>query len=332
MIAGVLASLAELELELGRERRTATREARRARGQHIGRPKALDTEKAELARRMHTSGEPASVIATTLGVSRATVTGCSLVQMMKSDRRSSACSVTVGSMDSDCRQLLVAIEEALGVPGQKELPEEPRGYADSLALCLIDSIQSLRSDYAKVVVPVLNRYRAYRAQHGGEAATDGLRQFPGAFDEMGGVGQWTATVGTSHKAPGTAVLKGEAMRQAAEALLAIGVDTTADLRKTAEDPDALEAAHRAWIGVHGLGKASWDYLLMLAGPDGTKADTLLLRFTTRALGLPKTVASNRAQAALKCAADTLGVTQKRLDHAIWLYESEASRKARRRTA
>src|SRR6478735_5266077 len=44
MVAGVLASLAELELELGRERRAAAREARRARGQSIGRPKALDGE------------------------------------------------------------------------------------------------------------------------------------------------------------------------------------------------------------------------------------------------------------------------------------------------
>lgn len=73
MIAGVLASLAELELELGKERRSAAREARRARGQNIGRPKALDTEKAELARRMRASGEPAPVIAKALGVSRATV-------------------------------------------------------------------------------------------------------------------------------------------------------------------------------------------------------------------------------------------------------------------
>jgi DNA invertase Pin-like site-specific DNA recombinase len=73
MVAGVLASLAELELELGRERRTAAREARRARGQHIGRPKALDQSKAALARRMHGSGEPVSTIAATLGVSRATV-------------------------------------------------------------------------------------------------------------------------------------------------------------------------------------------------------------------------------------------------------------------
>jgi DNA invertase Pin-like site-specific DNA recombinase len=73
MVAGVLASLAELELELGRERRAAAREARRARGQAIGRPKALDNAKSELARRMHASGEPVSTIAATLGVSRATV-------------------------------------------------------------------------------------------------------------------------------------------------------------------------------------------------------------------------------------------------------------------
>ncbi len=73
MVAGVLASLAELELELGRERRLAAREARRARGQHIGRPKALDAKKAGLAQRMHANGESASTIANTLGVSRATV-------------------------------------------------------------------------------------------------------------------------------------------------------------------------------------------------------------------------------------------------------------------
>ena len=73
MVAGVLASLAELELELGRERRAAAREARRARGQSIGRPRSLDKPKADLAQRMHASGEPVSTIAVTLGVSRATV-------------------------------------------------------------------------------------------------------------------------------------------------------------------------------------------------------------------------------------------------------------------
>jgi DNA invertase Pin-like site-specific DNA recombinase len=73
MVAGVLASLAELELELGRERRSAAREARRARGQSIGRPKALDAKKAALAQRMHAAGESAATVAATLGVSRATI-------------------------------------------------------------------------------------------------------------------------------------------------------------------------------------------------------------------------------------------------------------------
>lgn len=73
MVAGVLASLAELELELGRERRAASRDARRARGQSIGRPKALDASKAALAQRMHVAGESANTIAATLGVSRATI-------------------------------------------------------------------------------------------------------------------------------------------------------------------------------------------------------------------------------------------------------------------
>jgi DNA invertase Pin-like site-specific DNA recombinase len=70
-VAGVLASLADLEREPGRERRAAAREARRARGQSIGRPKKLD--ESALAQRMHASGESASTIAATLGVSRATV-------------------------------------------------------------------------------------------------------------------------------------------------------------------------------------------------------------------------------------------------------------------
>ena len=39
----------------------------------IGRPKALDKSKAALAQRMHAGGEPASIIAASLGVSRATI-------------------------------------------------------------------------------------------------------------------------------------------------------------------------------------------------------------------------------------------------------------------
>ena len=85
MVAGVLASLAELELELGRERRAAAREARRARGQSIGRPKALDQTKTALAKRMHASGESAATIAETVHVSRATVYRALADQNLKGD-------------------------------------------------------------------------------------------------------------------------------------------------------------------------------------------------------------------------------------------------------
>lgn len=69
MVAGVLASLAELELELGRERRAAAKASRRARGLPIGRPRKLSEDKLALAERMRDSGEPVAVIAATLRVS-----------------------------------------------------------------------------------------------------------------------------------------------------------------------------------------------------------------------------------------------------------------------
>lgn len=73
MVAGVMASLAELELELGKERRAAARAARKARGLHVGRPSALTPQKAALAKRMRDSGEPIPTIAQALGVSDSTI-------------------------------------------------------------------------------------------------------------------------------------------------------------------------------------------------------------------------------------------------------------------
>lgn len=73
MVAGVLASLAELELELGKERRSAAREARRARGQHVGRPKALTARQREQVLTLHSQGESVVDIAESFKVGRDTV-------------------------------------------------------------------------------------------------------------------------------------------------------------------------------------------------------------------------------------------------------------------
>ncbi len=73
MLAGIFASLAEYERVLIRERAAAAREAARARGRHTGRPRVLSNDRAALARRMREAGEHVSTIATTLGVSRASI-------------------------------------------------------------------------------------------------------------------------------------------------------------------------------------------------------------------------------------------------------------------
>jgi DNA invertase Pin-like site-specific DNA recombinase len=72
-VMGIMASLAELELELGKERRASAKAARKARNLNIGRPPALTPQQVATARRMHTSGEPVPVIAETFKVSRATM-------------------------------------------------------------------------------------------------------------------------------------------------------------------------------------------------------------------------------------------------------------------
>ncbi|MGF6889038.1 DNA invertase Pin-like site-specific DNA recombinase [Nocardia sp. GAS34] len=72
MVAGVFASLAELERELIAERAAVAREAARVRGRQTGRPTALNAEQIAGARRMRAAGESPTTIAKTFGISRAT--------------------------------------------------------------------------------------------------------------------------------------------------------------------------------------------------------------------------------------------------------------------
>lgn len=73
MVAGVLASVAELELELQRERRAASMEARRQRGQPVGRPPALTASQVAQVLKLHAGGESVVDIAKSFRVGRDTV-------------------------------------------------------------------------------------------------------------------------------------------------------------------------------------------------------------------------------------------------------------------
>lgn len=73
MVAGVLASVAELELELQRERRQASMQARRDRGQPVGRPAALTAEQRDQVLLLHAAGKSVVDIAKSFRVGRDTV-------------------------------------------------------------------------------------------------------------------------------------------------------------------------------------------------------------------------------------------------------------------
>ena len=74
MVIGVLASMAEFERELVKERTALKRQASRANGTKFGRPRKVDgTDHIATARRMKADGHTGKDIAKFLGVSRATL-------------------------------------------------------------------------------------------------------------------------------------------------------------------------------------------------------------------------------------------------------------------
>ncbi|MBE5502858.1 recombinase family protein [Mycobacteroides abscessus] len=72
-VAAIMASLAELELELGKERRAVSREARVSRGLPATRPPKLAPAQQERLARLYASGEPVAELCEMFSVSRATV-------------------------------------------------------------------------------------------------------------------------------------------------------------------------------------------------------------------------------------------------------------------
>lgn len=73
MLAGIFASLAAYERELILERADAARDAARARGRQVGRPKSIDVAKLDKARALLGAGWSRVQVAKELGVSRASL-------------------------------------------------------------------------------------------------------------------------------------------------------------------------------------------------------------------------------------------------------------------
>lgn len=152
------------------------------------------------------------------------------------------------------------------------------GYPASLAMCVVDSIQSTGIKYG-IVEGVIARYRQYR---GDDAETDGAPQLLATFTALGGVQQWADEIGTDNRLYPrmTAPLKADAIKAAAAMLIHAGVHTAADFRDHATDGELRSA----WTSLPSQRSAiTWHYAHMLAGTDGVKPDRMIRRFTSKAL-------------------------------------------------
>jgi DNA invertase Pin-like site-specific DNA recombinase len=72
-VTSIMATIAELELELGKERRAASRDARIARGLAATKPMKLDVAQQKRLLRLYQQGEPVCELTAMFGISRSTL-------------------------------------------------------------------------------------------------------------------------------------------------------------------------------------------------------------------------------------------------------------------
>lgn len=198
--------------------------------------------------------------------------------------------------------------------GDHSLWKKPSGYADSLALCIIDAIYSTGSHYTSVT-NVIRRYRERRGD------LDGAARLLDSFDEAGGARRWALTVANNEKPAHTrqgAPLKAEVVEQAARLMVSLAIDTVEDLVSQVSVDIKNNPVEAGWKQLPSQASGvTYNYLLILAGRPSVKPDRMVLRFLASVLGTRAALSTDRAIELISATADALGVRASDLDHAVW---------------
>jgi hypothetical protein len=190
--------------------------------------------------------------------------------------------------------------------------DTPKGY-DDIDAAAIDAIFSLRVRYG-AVTNILKRYNAFE-----DVKPRSLSALAELIDASGGPDGFADRINnrglTSSR---NGILKADALRQAIDALPSLGIDSQADLH-AAIGTNTLGQAKGRWTSVRGQGSGlSWRYFLMLNRIEDVKADRMVTRFCTEALGRP--IDPNLAAALVTEAAAELNQTPRHVDHRIWHHQ------------
>lgn len=191
----------------------------------------------------------------------------------------------------------------------------------SLALAVIDSLWSIGVRYTGVR-NVIARYRAYRSRDGADADQDTATDLADVIDRAGGPEGFAEIVANRQRTSSRGgILKAEAVRIATDVLTDAGIMAIGDLASAT--PEQLAESRERWTAIRGQGSGlSWDYLLMLSGMPGVKADRMVRRFVADALRCDEQdVSQADAHSLVTEAASLLGLSVSELDFAIWLHQS-----------
>lgn len=214
------------------------------------------------------------------------------------------------------QQFVVAVTNAVKNIDKIHFAALPDGWPDQIGIALVDAVYSIQADYlAKDPTKgVLNRVRAFRSAYP-EAAND--------LERLCSLGeQAIREVMGNGKSAGR--YKSVCVAEAAENFLALDPPV-----KNASHLHALNPDHkRAYTAVKGLGWVTYEYLTMLLGQPGIKADTMICRFVDTALteaGLAPVDAhaARRLVEAVQVAAYP-HIELHHFDHAIWLHQRAVS--------
>lgn len=224
--------------------------------------------------------------------------------------------------DAKIQHLLTQVQTDLGTDTSRWYV--PKGYT-STALAILDSIYSTGNRYSGVV-NLLSRYSALREEAGADATKDDAMDLADAILQCGGPeafaqatrNRWRTSSRTS------APRKAEAALRAAELLVDLDMPTRDNVRAAMQDRNARESSDLAkgWYTIPGQRSGlTYDYFLMLLGLPGVKADRMIRRYVTRAVGSSRTVDAKSASRLVEKVADEINVDYSTLDHTIWRFES-----------
>jgi DNA invertase Pin-like site-specific DNA recombinase len=114
-VTSIMATIAELELELGKERRAASREARVARSLAATKPMKLDEAQQTRLLCLYLHGEPVSELTTLFGISRSTLFRSLKVLKQRLHRCEPVAAIRKSSADDDLFEVIPsALEQTRG--------------------------------------------------------------------------------------------------------------------------------------------------------------------------------------------------------------------------